>query len=44
MTLSFQMKDSTVSLDRLAEKRKLAPPQIAALAVEEFIEREEWQL
>ncbi|RUM22032.1 ribbon-helix-helix protein, CopG family [Rhizobium vallis] len=43
--LSFQMKDSTVSrLDRLAERRKLSSAQVAALAIEEFIEREEWQL
>lgn len=43
--LSFQMNDSTVSrLDRLAEKRKLSPAQVAAMAIEEFIEREEWQL
>ena len=43
--LSFQMKDSTVSrLDRLAEMRKLSPAQMATLAIEEFIEREEWQI
>ncbi|MEI1246681.1 CopG family ribbon-helix-helix protein [Rhizobium aouanii] len=43
--LSFQMKDSTVSrLDRLAERRKLSSAEIAAVAIEEFIEREEWQL
>ena len=42
--LSVQMNDSTVSrLGRLAERRKLSLAEMAALAIEEFIEREEWQ-
>ncbi|MBB2673560.1 UNVERIFIED_ORG: putative transcriptional regulator [Rhizobium esperanzae] len=42
--LSFQINDSTVSrLGRLAERRKLSLAEMAALAIEEFIEREEWQ-
>jgi predicted transcriptional regulator len=43
--LSFQAKDSTISrLDRLAERRHLSSEEIVALAVEEFVEREEWQI
>jgi predicted transcriptional regulator len=42
--LSFQIKESTITrLDRLAKQRKLSSQEIAALAIEEFIEREEWQ-
>ncbi|PDT09543.1 MULTISPECIES: hypothetical protein [unclassified Rhizobium] len=45
MLLSFQINDSMASrLDRLAEKRKLSLAETATLAIEEFIERDEWQL
>jgi len=46
MTLfSFQVDQSTISrLDRLAERRKLSPEEVATLAIEEFVEREEWQI
>ena len=43
--LSFQVDQSTISrLDRLAERRKLSPEEVATLAIEEFVEREEWQI
>ncbi|MDL2397292.1 hypothetical protein PY649_00150 [Rhizobium mayense] len=42
---SFQMQESTASrLDRLAKRRRLSSGEMAALAIEEFVEREEWQL
>ena len=46
MTLfSFQVDETTRSrLDRLAERRNLPPEEVAALALEEFVEREEWQI
>ncbi len=43
--MSFQMKESTASrLDRLAERRSLSPEEMATLAIEEFVELEEWRL
>ena len=46
MTLfSFQVDETTRSrLDRLAERRNLPPEEVAALALEEFVAREEWQI
>jgi len=46
MTLfSFQVDETTRSrLDRLAERRNLPPEEMAALALEQFVEREEWQI
>ncbi|MEF0938617.1 CopG family ribbon-helix-helix protein [Rhizobium sp. BR 362] len=42
---SFQMQESTASrLDRLAKRRQLSSAEMATLAIEEFVEREEWQL
>ncbi|WP_245517006.1 hypothetical protein [Rhizobium leguminosarum] len=44
MTLSsFQMKDG-FPFESPGRKAKASPAQIAALAIEEFIEREEWRL
>lgn len=42
---SFQVPETTASrLDRLARQRRLSSSEMAALAIEEFVEREEWQL
>ncbi|PZM13839.1 hypothetical protein CPY51_13315 [Rhizobium tubonense] len=42
---SFQMRETTASrLARLAKRRELSSVEMAELAIEEFVEREEWQL
>jgi predicted transcriptional regulator len=42
---SFQMRETTASrLAHLAKRRELSSVEMAELAIEEFVEREEWQL
>jgi predicted transcriptional regulator len=43
--LKLQIQNATASrLDHLAKQRNVSPEEMAASAIEEFVEREEWQI